>query len=173
MTGDASALPELRALMKTDTGLSAAIADMGDLSRKTEEWIIKTAAGADLLFKESMTQKVQSMRAELAGPNPTALEMLLADRIALCWLTLHEIELRYQHWKGGTIRESEHWQRRIDHAHRRYLTAVRTLATVRKLTVPVVQVNIAKRQTNIAAGTVPIIEREALPKEHREEDVKQ
>ena len=42
-------------------------------------------------------------------------------------------------------------QRRIDHAYRRYLSALRALAQVRKLTLPVVQINIAKKQVNIAA----------------------
>ena len=150
MTGDASAIPELWELMKTHTGLSAVVADMGDLARKTEERIVDTAAGKNLLFKESMVRKLQSMRAELAGPNPTPLEKLLAERIALCWLTLHDTEVRLAQANDLTMRQNEHWQRRIDHAHRRYLTAIRTLATVRKLALPVVQVNIAKRQTNIA-----------------------
>ena len=39
----------------------------------------------------------------------------------------------------------------LDHAHRRYLSAIRTLAQVRKLLVPVVQVNIADRQVNVGA----------------------
>ena len=46
----------------------------------------------------------------------------------------------------------EFHQRRIDHAHKRYLSALRTLDQVRKLALPVLQVNIARRQVNVAAG---------------------
>jgi len=52
----------------------------------------------------------------------------------------------------------------MDHAHRRYLSALKTLALVRKLAVPVLQVNIARKQVNVA-GVCPIAEGEgATPK---------
>jgi hypothetical protein len=40
----------------------------------------------------------------------------------------------------------------MDRAHRRYLSAIKTLATVRKLALPVLQVNIAKKQVNVAGA---------------------
>lgn len=44
------------------------------------------------------------------------------------------------------------YQRRMDAAHRRYLSALNALATVRKLAVPAIQVNIADRQVNVAGN---------------------
>jgi len=44
--------------------------------------------------------------------------------------------------------------RRQDRAHRRFLTAMKTLATVRKLGLPVLQVNIGENQVNVANATV-------------------
>ena len=41
----------------------------------------------------------------------------------------------------------------ITASHTRYLTAIRTLAQVRRLPVPNVQVNIAREQVNVAAIT--------------------
>jgi len=41
-------------------------------------------------------------------------------------------------------------QRRVDAAHQRWLKAVKTLAQIRKLGVPVVQINLAAQQTNVA-----------------------
>jgi hypothetical protein len=49
-----------------------------------------------------------------------------------------------EHFPSG----SQH--RKIDKAHARFLTAVRTLAQVRKLALPTLQVNIAKNQINVA-----------------------
>jgi hypothetical protein len=51
--------------------------------------------------------------------------------------------------------QGDYHQRRMDRAHRRYLSAIKTLATVRKLAVPVFQVNIAQKQMNIANATLP------------------
>jgi len=47
-----------------------------------------------------------------------------------------------------------YYQRSISSAQKRYLSAIKTLALVRKLAVPVLQVNIAKKQVNVAASCV-------------------
>jgi hypothetical protein len=93
------------------------------------------------------------MREEIAGENPSALERLLAERIALCWLQLQYYEAIYaQNLSTFTIAQGEHHQRRIDKAHRRYLSAMRTLAQIRKLG-PAVQINIAEKQINTTGTT--------------------
>jgi len=48
---------------------------------------------------------------------------------------------------GLTIAQSEFHQKRIDRAHRRHLTAAKTLAQIRKMG-PAVQINIAEKQVN-------------------------
>lgn len=156
MKGDASTLAELRKLLTQP----AAVELLGNLARLTEQSMIDTAAGENLAFKEGMTRKMQTIREDLAGPNPTPLERLLVERIALCWLSLHDAEVRLAGFKNPTIAQGDYWQRKIDHSHRRYLTAIKTLATIRKLGITL-QVNIAKQQTNIA-GTVaaPQVEKE-------------
>ena len=45
-----------------------------------------------------------------------------------------------------------YYQRRMNHSHKRYLSAIKKLALVRKLAVPVLQVDIAKKQINVAEG---------------------
>lgn len=40
----------------------------------------------------------------------------------------------------------------LDRAHRRYLSALKTLATIRRLEVPVVQVNVAREQIVVVGG---------------------
>jgi hypothetical protein len=47
-----------------------------------------------------------------------------------------------------------YYQRSISAAHKRYLSAIQTLATVRKLVLPVFQVNIARKQVNVAGTSV-------------------
>ncbi len=49
----------------------------------------------------------------------------------------------------------EYYQRVISAAHKRYLAAIKALAVVRKLAAPVLQVNIARKQVNVASCAAP------------------
>src|SRR5205085_2151017 len=101
----------------------------------------------------AMIRKLELLRAELAGPNPTPLERLLVERVVACWLQVQDADVRYaQAMKQATMAWSEFHQRRMDRAHRRYLSALKTLAQVRKLALPVLQVNIARKQVNVAGA---------------------
>ncbi len=65
---------------------------------------------------------------------------------------VNRYEWVYASADGLSIKQADFHQRRIDRAHGRFLSAVRTLATVRKLALPVLQVNIARRQVTVAGG---------------------
>src|SRR5262245_53031389 len=105
-----------------------------------------------------MLRKLELLRAELAGPSPSPVERLLVERAVACWLQVQDADVRYaQAQPGGpSTAHNEFLQRRMDRAHRRYLSALRTLALVRKLAVPVLQVNVAhKQQVNVGAAALP------------------
>jgi hypothetical protein len=147
--GDKSTLPELRRLLQEQEAVDLL---GGDLARRLERLIVEKAAGKNLLFKEALTRKLELLRAELAGPNPTPVERLLVERVLCCWLQLHDDDLRlHQQEAKLTLAQGEYWHRCRDRAHKRYLSAIKALATVRKLAVPVLQVNIARKQVNVAA----------------------
>ena len=74
---------------------------------------------------------------------------MLAERIAACWLHVYHLERIYASKDGMTLDLAAHYHRCIDRAHKRYLSAIKTLAVVRKLALPVLQVNIAKKQVNV------------------------
>jgi hypothetical protein len=46
--------------------------------------------------------------------------------------------------------DTAHYQRSLSAAQKRYLAAIKALAVVRKHVVPVLQVNIARKQVNVA-----------------------
>jgi hypothetical protein len=148
-SGDASTLPMLRQLLQ-DPGVVERCG--GDLARQAELGFIHAITGDNLAWRESILRKMELLRAELAGPNPTPVERLLVERIVACWLQVQDADIRYSQAKDLTLAGSEYHQRRMDRAHRRYLAAVRTLALVRKLALPVLQVNIARKQLNVAGG---------------------
>ncbi|MFO0850679.1 MAG: hypothetical protein U0871_19295 [Gemmataceae bacterium] len=144
--GDKSALPDARPLLD-DPRLVAVFG--GDLVDRAEQALAAAACGADLLAREAVKRKLNAVRAELAGPAPTAVERLLAERAAVCWLNVYHLE---QQAAAAPAELADDRQRAVDRAHRRYLSALKTLAAIRRLAVPAIQVNVARRQVNLAAA---------------------
>jgi hypothetical protein len=108
----------------------------GDLAAQAEAALVTLAAGANLLLAESLTRKLAEMRRELGGESPSPLEALLVRRVTATWLQISYLDaLRAQAAGAGEAR-LRMLQAQQDAAHRRHLTAVKTLATVRKLLTP-------------------------------------
>jgi hypothetical protein len=128
--GDASCLADFGALLADgDRGLSYREA-YGSPAQWLRDSIIGKAAGENAAIREAMTRKLESVQADLAGPDPTAMERLLAERAALCWLIVNRYEDIFHNTMNMTIAQAVYQQRRIDRAHARFLSAVRTLAQV-------------------------------------------
>jgi hypothetical protein len=105
----------------------------------------------ELSFKNAqIEQETDACASELAGPDPTPIERMLAEVAAICWidLRLRETNLALAMKKGVSRELIECHQKLITHAHRRLMATLRTLAVVRKLAVPAIQVNVAGQQVN-------------------------
>jgi hypothetical protein len=113
--------------------------------------IVRYSGRENPAVREAIHCKLAALEAELAGPDPTTLERLLAERAAICWFQVHRYEVLLEDAQDLTFRQTEFHLRRIDRAHARFLAACRTLAAVRKLGLPAIQVNIAREQVNVAA----------------------
>jgi len=151
--GDESAMPAIREAMKGSPGLWEQI---GDLAASAERSLLQVIGGDNLYVREGVQRHLRRLRGDLLGSGSSPLERLLVERIAACWLQLQYADAIYaQNMKDMGIPWSEHHQRRIDRAHRRFLSAIKTLATVRKLALPVLQVNIGDKQVNVAGGAPP------------------
>jgi hypothetical protein len=116
--------------------------------------LVRKLAGQDLAVREGLRRKLESLRAEVGGPAPTPLERLLVERIVACWLHLYHLEANYAGKDSMPLELATYYQRSLSAAHKRYLSAIRTLAVVRKLAMPVLQVNIARKQVNVAGPCV-------------------
>jgi hypothetical protein len=77
--GDRSALPELRRLLDREPAIWR---HAGDLGKIAEASTIELTAGHDLLLAESLARSVGELKSELAGPDPSRLDRLLAHRVA-------------------------------------------------------------------------------------------
>jgi hypothetical protein len=127
----------------------------GDLARLSQRTLIAKFSGKNLAFREALLRKLDVLRAELAGPEPTPVERLLAERVVSCWLHLHHLEQIYSQKDSMSLELGDYYQRSIDRAHKRCLAAVKALAVVRRLAVPVLQLNFARRQVNVAGRCPP------------------
>ena len=109
--------------------------------------------GEDEVFKRGIELHAQSLERDLAGENPTALERLLIERIVLAWVESHLVDkLCLDNFEFHFAFQDGHafYQKWQDRCHRRFLSAVKTLAQVRKLLGVNVQINIAEQQVNVA-----------------------
>jgi hypothetical protein len=142
--GDEEALPVLRKVLDE----APEVARIVDLARNVERIIIEKMSGDDVFTQEAIPRNLKAMKRKIAGENPSPLERLLAERITVCWLELQYFQAIYaQNLHNLSITQSDYHQRRLDKAHRRYLSSIKALAQIRKMG-PAVQINIAEKQIN-------------------------
>jgi hypothetical protein len=147
--GDRSVLPVLGKLLQ-----DPAYVEMfgGNLASTVEAFFVKELCGKDLTVSEAVRTKLASLRKELLGPDPSPLERLLVERVAACWLQVQDAEVRFaQNRQNLSISQGDYHQRRMDATNRRYRAAIKALALVRKLAMPALQINVARKQVNVVA----------------------
>ncbi len=149
--GDESSMGVFKGLLDHPERGPKVVEFFGNLAARAEDFAVELVAGSNLAVKAATPRKLAKLRAELEGPDPGPIERLLAERAAYCWLILWEYESALVLRKGEmSFKQFEFHQRRIDAAHRRFLSSLRTLATVQKLGVPNIQVNVGGHQVNVA-----------------------
>jgi hypothetical protein len=150
---DDGARLELRRRLREET--PEVLARCSDSARSYRRLLAERSSGGNPLRKEAISERAGRMAIELAGDNPTPLEVLLSERVASMWVLveLQEALMAVWYYKGGGTPMSFVLQmaRLQESAHRRYLAAIKTLAQVQKLQGPSrVQVNIGGNQTNVS-----------------------
>ncbi len=153
--GDKGARKELRKAVRESA--PEVICRASDIGRRGRWALIKTVAANDPLTEEALVARLDLMRAEVAGPDPSPLEVLLTERICSLWLLIEVLEMLVSvQLLGDLPRERRSPMSFLQHvfkwqesANRRFLSAIRELARVRKLqnNTPGVQFN---TQINLA-----------------------
>src|SRR5215212_4448818 len=153
--GDDGARKELRQALRQSA--PEVIAWCSKTTRTYRGVLAKTASGGDLLVEEAIRERATLMAAEIAGENPSPLEVLLADRIASLWVLVElQEDLNAAFYSRDNPNKPDpsymlKMTKLQESANNRYLAAIRELARVRKLQAgtPAVQVN---TQVNILSG---------------------
>jgi hypothetical protein len=134
--GDLSVVPEIQLMLNTHPELWAHAADL--VERAQQVWI-QVAAGPLLPIQDAMRVRLENLKAELRGDSTSPLEKLLVDRIAICWLQVHYLDVEHGASLGkpdNAIPSPDVVRKRLDSANKRYLFAIKQLALVRKLLRP-------------------------------------
>src|SRR5215217_6004975 len=150
---DQGARQELRRRLAQE--VPEVVARCSDTAKSYRRLLAKRSSGGSPLVEEAISERAGRMALELAGQNPTPLEVLLSERVASLWVLveLQEALLAAWYYKAKATSPAFVLQmaRLQESAHRRYLAAIKTLAQVQKLQGPSrVQVNIGGNQVNVS-----------------------
>ena len=145
--GDVTALPTIRTLLDQSPELWE---NARSLATQVERTWIHALSGRDLVSQELIERDVHALRTALQGPAPSPLERLVIDRICSCWLAVQHAELRSAARLKHSIVLSNAEEKRLDSLQKRFLGAVKSLAQIRKLVTPTLQLNVAQQQINLA-----------------------
>lgn len=131
----------------------------GDLMQQAQHQAIQNvnAGKQKTLLVESVEEGMQNIRRQLDYAGAPMLEKLLIEQIVTAWLRLGICEMQFSNRMGGelTLAQGDYWNRALDAAQRRYLRAIESLARVRRLKLPALQVNVAQpgaKQLNVATS---------------------
>ncbi|WP_154673957.1 hypothetical protein [Singulisphaera acidiphila] len=146
---DKTVLPELRKLL--DSSWREIILDFaGDpatiLSNRYRNRFVGSDGG--LAMSHAMEARLEQLAKSLTPPDATPLEKLLVSRVVTCWMAVHEAEyLETNGLSQNTPRACEILMRRVERAHNRFLSSVKALATVRKLSAVPTTVSMSRTET--------------------------
>ena len=108
---------------------------LGNLGLQSEEAWIELMAGGNLFVAETTRRHLRQLRAELAGPDASALERMLVDLAAACWLQVQYAELNAakELQKGVPAQHRRELERQREGGQKRFQASLKQLAQTRSL----------------------------------------
>lgn len=161
-----SQIAELRSLMSKVDKANAEPKDMATLGNFLREHPGLWAYGGNLaewaimelidgvsessFLRQTLRVGHEQLSQDLGEGRGNLLEQLLIQQVVLAWLRLAIVEYAYS---AATNEETsfvkwDYLEKRLNASQRRFLRACESLARIRRLNVPVVQLNVAQQQIN-------------------------
>jgi hypothetical protein len=145
----------------------AVVRGTSDIPAAVESALLRAALPEQLLSQYAWAKRLDRMREQLATSEQSPLETALIARIVTCYLAVNLAEL--QAASNQNVNRAIYYEKRLNAAHHRYVSATLALARVRQLLAPVMQqLNIAEpgaQQLNVAAPEAPKRASLAAPRE--------
>jgi hypothetical protein len=97
------------------------------------------------------------IRAEMGYHEAPIMEKMLIENVITAWLRVQWLEFLITARMSGEFRipAMEFWQKSLATAQRSYLAACETLAKIRKMKLPNIQLNIGDKQINVVGDLKP------------------
>jgi hypothetical protein len=148
--GDVEAFRQITHIDHEDDDLDI---DEGDIAAHAERAVVELTS-TSIRERAALARRLAQKRTELDGPTPSPIEQVLVDRVVTCGLHVSVLEERFtKAIKEEDVTLQKHLDRLLTSAHRRHLLAVNMLARVRRLVIPVVQLNMANQQVNLVVAS--------------------
>ena len=107
--GDEKAVPAIREILDETPDLAWRSRNVGKMAKRL--LINEMTREEDLLAKEMMEHQLESMRSEIVGEDPSALELLLAERLVATWMQVQLFESHYASGLGKhTLAQGNYYQ---------------------------------------------------------------
>ena len=153
--GEKEALSVLRNALASDH--AGSLMDFaGNLAGKLEESTLNAMLGDQQPGTRLVVlKKLNQMRVELGWNTSPKLERIVIERVCQTWLYLHWLELADSQSKNRPIEMAKYEAIRIERAERRHLQAVKMLATLRKMALPL-QIDL-KAELTVAESKSPAL----------------
>ena len=122
----------------------------------TQTQIIKNYVGSEVA-QIAIEEHAAYIRAEMGYHEAPIMEKMLIENIITAWLRVQWLEFLITARMSGEFRilAMEFWQKSLATAQRSYLAACETLAKIRKMKLPNIQLNIGDKQINVAGDLKP------------------
>jgi hypothetical protein len=139
--GDAEALGQYRAMHRADPESFNQFVQ-GIVLATRDDLVVALFSAESHTQKVALDEYLIRMARDLAGPSPSPIERILADRVTLCWLDAYRCDHGAIHNPYQSVKMTNLLIHRQDRAHRRLLSAIKTLAEIRNLPLFRLQVSI-------------------------------
>lgn len=139
---------DVQALRELLSQLPALADSMVPLTDGVYDVVIESMYPSTPATKAMMHQTAKNRCNDLGYAEASPMEKMLIDAVVLAWLRYTQVERSAASVWGDshTLERGAYWDKRLSAAQRRYLRAIETLARVRRLALPMLQVNIAEKQ---------------------------
>jgi hypothetical protein len=127
--GDPDILPDLRRVLDSHPEVWQSVAD---LARHAIDAQVNLAAGQDHMLRQSLGRQLDAMKQELGHGVAGPLERLLIDRVLVTWVQAWYADAMRTASTDVDLRQAQFLEARSARAHRAHMSAIKSLATVRK-----------------------------------------
>ena len=114
----------------------------GEWSAMIKFKIVNGAFGKDWLINSAIMAKMRCLHAELAGPDPSAVEVMLADLVVIAWADWCRCAMDCEALTDLSLKQAAYYDQRADRSHKRLIRSLRALAAVRKVDLTAIQLNL-------------------------------